>query len=390
MSGPWGTSPRRVLRVGCRRSALNPASTARGPSARATGWTLLALAAALASGVFSLAGLPSPLLFGAVFGSMVYAVLLTDVRVGARRLPALTPPGWASPVGQAIIGVSIGALIDPGTVGELGGPTGLAIVAAGVATLGVSIASGLLLARGGAVSTPTGVFAMIAGGASGITAIARELGADDRVVAVVQYLRVLVILVGMPIVTAVVFRPASTGQVLDLGGQAAWLTSLVFVLACGLLGTWLARLLRLPAGALLGPLTLAVLMAVFVAPRLGVQLGVPGVVLATGYLLIGATVGLRFTIASLRSIARILPLALGLIAAAIVICAGFGMLLARLTGNSYLDGYLATTPGGLYAVLAIAVDSGADVTFVLAVQVIRLLIMLAAAPLLAWALRRHR
>ncbi len=64
-------------------------------------------------------------------------------------------------------------------------------------------------------------------------------------------------------------------------------------------------------------------------------------------------------------------------------CAGLGVILARATGQSMLDGYLATTPGGLYAVLATAVGSGADVTFVLMVQIARLFVMLLCAPLLA-------
>ncbi|MFY0406966.1 AbrB family transcriptional regulator, partial [Solicola sp. PLA-1-18] len=49
-----------------------------------------------------------------------------------------------------------------------------------------------------------------------------------------------------------------------------------------------------------------------------------------------------------------------------------------------------TTPGGLYAVLATAVESGGDVTFVLGVQVIRLFAVLLVAPLLARALMRRR
>jgi uncharacterized membrane protein AbrB (regulator of aidB expression) len=48
-----------------------------------------------------------------------------------------------------------------------------------------------------------------------------------------------------------------------------------------------------------------------------------------------------------------------------------------------LDGYLATTPGGLSAVLALAVGSNTNTTFVVSVQVIRTFLMLAAAPPLA-------
>ena len=59
------------------------------------------------------------------------------------------------------------------------------------------------------------------------------------------------------------------------------------------------------------------------------------------------------------------------------------MLLAQVTGLTPLEGYLATSPGGVYAVLATAVETGSNVTFIIAAQVVRILLMLFAAPLLA-------
>jgi uncharacterized membrane protein AbrB (regulator of aidB expression) len=53
-----------------------------------------------------------------------------------------------------------------------------------------------------------------------------------------------------------------------------------------------------------------------------------------------------------------------------------------------LDAYLATTPGGLYAVLPIAFGSGADASFVLAVQGLRILVMVLAAPAIVRLLLR--
>jgi len=57
---------------------------------------------------------------------------------------------------------------------------------------------------------------------------------------------------------------------------------------------------------------------------------------------------------------------------------------------SLLDAYLATTPGGLPAVLPLAIGSGADATFVLAVQALRLLVMVLAAPAVVRLLLRGR
>ena len=76
--------------------------------------------------------------------------------------------------------------------------------------------------------------------------------------------------------------------------------------------------------------------------------------------------------------------------AMIAATAGLGALLAWLTPVDGLTAYLATTPGGLFAVLATAADAGSDVTYVMAFQLLRLLLILAVLPLLARWLRRNQ
>jgi membrane AbrB-like protein len=149
-------------------------------------------------------------------------------------------------------------------------------------------------------------------------------------------------------------------------------------------GLVLGRVVHLPVGALLGPLAVA---AVLDLAGLSRGADVPGLVESAGFLVIGLQVGLGFTRDSLRLVGRALPLALALIVAAVLACAGLGVVLSRTADVTLLEGYLATTPGGLYAVLATATGSGADATFVLAVQVLRLFVMLFSAPLLARWLR---
>jgi membrane AbrB-like protein len=230
----------------------------------------------------------------------------------------------------------------------------------------------------------TGAFSMIAGGASGIVVMARELGADERMVAVLQYLRVLLIVVLMPVAATTVYG-ASAGSGSGTGGAASgWAGALLFPVACAAAGGVAGRLLRIPVAALLGPM----LAAAVAGLAFGLHITVPALLQNVAFLVIGLQVGLNFTRASLATIGRALPLALAVIVALILACAGLGALLAAATGTSALDGYLATTPGGLYAVLATASDSGADTTFVLSVQVLRLFVMLLSAPLVARRLRR--
>jgi membrane AbrB-like protein len=257
------------------------------------------------------------------------------------------------------------------------------VVLVTLGTLVISLAAGRLLALHRDVSPATGAFALVAGGASGIVALARELGADDRVVTVVQYLRVLLVLLAMPLVTTVFFHPRHGAGTLS-AGPTHWAPDLTFVVLAVGLGLLLQKVVTAPATALLGPMVVAV--AISASGLLG-SVAVPSALENLGYALIGVRVGLRFTRASLRSIARLLPLATFLIVLVIAACALLGVLLARVTGVDQLTAYLATTPGGLFAVLATAADSGSDVTYVLAVQVIRVFAMLLLAPLIGRVFR---
>ncbi len=341
-------------------------------------WALSLLAAAVGTAAVSLAGLSAPALFGSLLGGMAYALLAPP------RLPLPRMPGGAATLAQGLVGVSIGVYVDAATAAELaahGGP----ILLVCVMTVVASMALGAVLTRRG-VSLATGMFAMISGGASGVSAIARELGADDRVVSVVQYLRVVIVVAGMPLVTAVVFRPQGGQAAPVAAAQADGVGVAAFVAICLVLGLGLARLARLPAGAILGPLIAAVALSM---SGLFPPVLVPAWPEATAYVVIGLQIGLRFTRASLRQIAGLLPAAVGLIVALLIVSALLGLGLVVWVGVSPLDAYLATTPGGLYAVLATAVDSGADVSFVLTVQVVRLIAVLAAAPVVAHVLRRR-
>ena len=302
-----------------------------------------------------------------------------------RAWPQLELPARGSRLGQASVGAAMGADIHLDTLTELAG-NALPIAGVCLATLLSSLLVGKVFAAVGRVSEATGVFAMVAGGASGITAVSRELGADDRVVSVVQYLRVVLILVGMPIVTTLVFSPSRGGGAATVTRGAGLGPDLLFTAIAVAGGLSLARVVSFPSSSLLMPLFVAMLVSL--SGVLG-PVAEPPLLQAVGFALIGAQVGLRFTAESLRRIARLLPLALACILGLVAACAGFGVAIASWTHRTPLDGYLATTPGGLYAVLATAVDSGADVTFVLAMQVIRLVVVLATAPLLAAWLRRR-
>ncbi len=101
---------------------------------------------------------------------------------------------------------------------------------------------------------------MVAGGASGLVAIARELGADDRVVAVVQYLRVALVTASMPIAVTLIYRAERThhAAVADTHPRRRGISASWCLPGWCWSGPRPQRLIRLPGAGLLGPLALTV------------------------------------------------------------------------------------------------------------------------------------
>ena len=142
-------------------------------------------------------GVPSAALFAALVVGVVLALTSRGSRVEypARRvLPRKAC--WAS----------TSARWSTKTPSARSAPTGRSSSPIAVATLLLSVVAGALLGLHRDVTPLTGSLALVAGGASGLVAIARELGGDDRVVSVVQYLRVALVTASMPVVVTLVYH----------------------------------------------------------------------------------------------------------------------------------------------------------------------------------------
>lgn len=332
-------------------------------------WLALIALVAVCTAGFELLEVPSAPLFGGLLGGLLQTLALR----GTARLPPIT-----FRLAQGIVGVTVGAMIDWGRLVELGSAWP-AVIAVTAATLVVSVGVGQILRLHRGVSASTATFATIAGGASGMTAIANDFGADDRIVTVIQYFRVLVILSTLPLFVSWAFHTDATGAAVVAPAPDQVLGIVYTVLAVGV-GLTLGTLLRIPSPAVLGGIAVGAALA---ALPVFEDAGVPAWLRAAAFVLIGVQVGLRFTRATLRRIGLMMPTAVVVIALIIALCAVLGLLLSEATGVSRIDGYLATTPGGLPAVLAATAATGGDITFVSTVQLLRILIVLVSTPFLA-------
>lgn len=139
----------------------------------------------------------------------------------------------------------------------------------------------------------------------------------------------------------------------------------------GVAGGLLGHVLKLPAGALLGSLAAVATYSVCYDSAV-----VPGWLRSPSRVLIGATIGSLATPALLRSLGASVGWAVLCTTAVVAVGLALGLLLARMTGMDRRTALLASCPGGISEMVALAEESGADVELVLGIQVVRKLAVL--------------
>lgn len=338
-------------------------------------WAAVGLSYVVCAALLVVVSAPAPFLLAGVLAGAGCTLLM--------RQPQPFPEPLRR-VGLAIIGSAAGSAIKPDVVATVVARADV-VLGGVVATLAISLVVGQLLRLSPSVDGPTAVFASIAGGASGVSAVAREMGADESIVLSVQYLRVLLILASLPVVSDLLgAEPVHGSAASDVPLNAVTLAFSGLTVVAGLV---LGRFIRFSASSLVLPMVVATTVSLATAAP---DATVPPAVLDVGYAAAGLMVGVAFTRSTVRRIARLMPLALLQVVLVVGGCALVGFALARVTGMTPLDGYLATTPGGLPAVTAIAIGSGASVGLVITMQLVRLFLALLMTPIVGALVRARR
>ncbi|MEM0907665.1 MAG: AbrB family transcriptional regulator [Pseudomonadota bacterium] len=321
--------------------------------------------AAAGVAVFHGLSLPLPWLLGPMFACVVAALLGLNL-VGQPVVSAAM---------RTVLGVAAGAAITPALIGELDD------MALSLSFIPLFIVlSGLLgypyFRRVWGYDKATSYYAAMPGGLQDMIIFGEEAGGSPRVLSLVHVTRVLLVVSLVPFVIVL-----TTGASLDgpLGEPAASLPlwELILMVAIAGMGWWAAAAIGLFGASILGPLALAAAAALS-----GILLHrPPEEALFAAQFFIGLGVGVKYAGITPRELRNVVLAALGHVLILVAIAAMFAEIVIVIGATTPLNAMLAFAPGGQGEMIVLALAVGADVAFVVAHHVTRIVTVIVCAPL---------
>lgn len=329
--------------------------------------TAFALALGTAGGaVFAWAGAPLAWLMGA----MITTTLAT---LGGAR-PEI--PGPLRTVMVAVLGIMLGSTFSPELADQLASwGAGIGVMAGVIAILMVV---GIAYLRGVAGYDPvTAYYSAAPGGITSMSLIGESLGADLRIVSLGHATRILVVVSTIPLW----YRLAEHVEVPVVPNMGMALSALTLeeagvLIALGVVGVPIAKLLRIPTPGLIGPMILSA-----ITHLLGwVEIGPPNELVAAAQVVVGAAIGCRFVGLSFREVRTIMAHAAAVALLYVAVAAIAGWLSAPFVGVSQTAMVLALSPGGLAEMSLIALAIGIETAFVSSMHILRIMGIVLLAP----------
>jgi membrane AbrB-like protein len=336
-------------------------------------WTL---ALGTAGGwLFMVAGLPLPWMLGAVTVTTLAAVAGLRVAVEDRFR-------WGM---VSILGVMLGAAFQPGIWADMATwwPSMLGLLVF-VALSMLAVAA--YFRRVARYDPPTAYFSAAPGGINYMAELGREMGGDDRAIALNHALRIFLVVLCIPTAFTLLLgyeRPAGVGAGPGAAGLGIPPSDLAWLIGCAVAGSLLARLLRVPAGPLLGPMVVSALVH-----GLGWTAShPPALLVAAAQVVVGCGIGTRFSGVPARAVGRALVVALGATAVLLVVTVGCAGALSLLTDLPTPELILAYAPGGVVEMSLVSLAMDLDVAFVSTHHIVRIMLVIALAPVVVRLIR---
>ncbi len=325
--------------------------------------------------LFALMGAPLAWMLGALIA--VTAASLSGAR------PAI--PATLRTVMIAVLGVMLGSAFTPEIAGHIAvwGGAVLVLLLFLVVTMALVVA---FLQFGVGMDRATAYFSGAPGGITEMALAGESHGADSRVITLMHASRILVIVAVIPFY----FRVLGGLEVPTLPPDAASLLDTpvfdaLLMVGCGIVGYPVARVLRLPAAALVGPMLFSagVHMAGWTAASPPFEL------IAAAQVVVGTALGARFAGVSIRRVWPYLLVGAGSAVVMMALSWLAAVLFAEWVGVDPTGLLLALVPGGLVEMGLIALSLGIDTAMVSTLHVLRIAAIMLAAPVVFTILERY-
>lgn len=339
--------------------------------ARALLWAALALAAAASVLLLRALGVPGAALLGPLVVGIAFALAGTDLKLKPGAL-------W---IVQAVLGSMVAAVLSPQLL-RLLADHWVVILAVNAASILAATAVSLMLTRAGWLPGQTAIWGLSPGAASTMMLLGEERGEDPRVIATMQYLRIVIVaLVAIGVAALLGGGAGSAGAAPSIFTSGAIaLDALAILAALVVSGVLVARLLGWSQAAFWVPAIAGGALQLSQVARVEI----PAALAAAAFATSGCYAGLRFNRSALASCARLLPAMLAGIALMVAACAALAWPMHRAFGDvNALTAFLATMPGGIDAAAAVAYGAHAALPVIVLVQVTRLVLVNLLAPQVA-------
>lgn len=337
--------------------------------------------------VFVVLKMPAPYIIGPMVALSLGNIL---------ELPLPMLPGWFESIAQIILGFYLGIGITRKNLKQLKSASLPAAVIAGW-SLFITFALGFFLYRTTQFSLATAVLSSSPGGAPEVSIVAVAINADVATVTIMQMARLLAILMLAPLLSYVMRSHRKSGspacfydhfnpEAMEEASSTSYTGNRVRTffwrlfnpgLAIAAAGGLAFHHIGIPAGYLIGAM-----VAVGAFSLYGLKINLPPEQLRSGsYIGIGLLIGQYFTREAFVGTLEIYPVVLLLTAMMLLSCAVLGLVISKITGWRLSVCLLATAPGGLITMIAMAAEMDSDPFVVSLMHMSRLITVKLTLPL---------
>jgi membrane AbrB-like protein len=314
------------------------------------------------------------------------------ITIAALAGAPLKPPGRLRNLMIGVLGIMLGSSFTPEIMGNVGQwwPS-LATLLAFVVVLATSVA--VFLNRVAHFDPVTAYFSAAPGSFATMVLMGTEMGGDERNISLIHAIRIMLTVLIIPFwfrffqgyvpgvdsITGGAGGIPGVGSITDIAGR-----DFAILAACAL-GYPVARVFRVPAAALLGPMAFS--SFVHLSGLTGAK--PPSEIVNLSQLVIGAGLGCRFVGLHVKRVMGTMMLSVGVTLFMLGLAAAFAFALEFFTGLPFAGLWLAFAPGGLAEMTLISLAMGIDTAFVSTHHLVRMMFLVFAGPMV-FALIRNR